>query len=429
MQRQIIISLLLVVVLLAGGAGVAALLVRTAPQPPTNPTERAALLVVGLELKPRTVIEPIVGYGTAHADRQAWIAAQVSGELVELSPKLHVGEPVEDGEQLIRIDDREYQRQLERARSLLAADEAQLERLVVEEDNVDRLIGIATTELEIAQREHERVLGLFEAQQAPRRELDQARQGFEQARRELQMLENQKALYPQQRAVLLANRDLHRADAGLAELDLERCHIRAPFRGRLEAVEVEIGERVNVGTRLFALLDPDLIEVPIELPVSLRDRVASGAKCELKLESNPNVAWSGQVARIAPSAAQATRTFSLFVEVDNTRQEPPLMPGLFVRARIDGPTWRDVLVIPRGIIQQEHVFLYNDGLARRRAVKVDRHLFDQALVSGLKVGEVVITSNLDALYDGAPVRIQPDPPVAGQPAGEASPGASAAEGS
>ncbi|MFH1497216.1 MAG: hypothetical protein ABII82_05250 [Verrucomicrobiota bacterium] len=214
MQRHIIISLLFVVVLLAGGAGVAALLVRTAPQPPTNPTERPALLVVALELKPRTVIEPIVGYGTAHADRQAWIAAQVSGELVELSPSLHVGELLEDAQLLIRIDDREYQRQLERARSLLAADQAQLERLVVEHDNVDRLIRIATTELEIAQREHERVLGLFEAQQAPRRELDQARQGFEQARRELQMLENQKALFPQQRAVLLANRDLHRADAG-----------------------------------------------------------------------------------------------------------------------------------------------------------------------------------------------------------------------
>jgi multidrug resistance efflux pump len=268
------------------------------------------------------VVEPIVGYGIARADRQAWVAAQVSGEFVELSLRLHVGELVEDGELLIRIDDRKYQRQFERAGSLLAADQAQLERVAVEEDNVDRLIGIASTELEIAQREHERVMRLFEAGQAVRRELDLARQAFEKARRELQALENRKALYPQQRAVLLANRDLHRADAGLAALDLERCHIRAFLRGRLEAVEVEIGERVSVGTRLFALLDPDLIEVPIELPVSLRDRVANGAGCELKLESNPGVAWSGQVARIAPSAAQATRTFSLFVEVDNTRQAP-----------------------------------------------------------------------------------------------------------
>ena len=111
------------------------------------------------------------------------------------------------------------------------------------------------------------------------------------------------------------------------------------------------------------------------------------------------------------------------------------MPGLFVRARIDGPTWRDVLVIPRGVIQQGHVFVHDGGLARRRAVKIDRHVFDQTLVNGLKVGEIVITSNLDALYDGAPVRIQHDPTLAGDtregeaPAEPASPGEQAADGS
>jgi multidrug resistance efflux pump len=429
MRRQIIISVILIVALLAVAGGVTGLLIRTAPHPAASNTPQLALLVRGLELKPQTVVEPIVGYGTARADRRAWIAAQVSGELVELSPKLHVGELAEDGELLIQVDDRDYQRQLERARSLLAADEAQLERLAVEERNVDRLIEIATAELEIAQREYERVLGLFEAEQAPRRELDVARQGFEQARRGLWTLENQKWLFPQERAAQAASRDLHRADIGLAELSLERCRIHAPFRGRLETVEVEVGERVAVGTRLFALLDTDLIEVPIELPVSLRDRVATGANCQLQLESNRDVVWSGQVARIAPSAAQTTRTFSLFVEVDNTRQAPPLMPGLFIRARIDGPTWRDVLVIPRGVIQQEHVFVYDRGLARRRAVKIDRHVLDQTLINGLKVGEIVITSTLDALYDGAPVRIQQDATVAGDTAESASAGEETAEGS
>jgi RND family efflux transporter MFP subunit len=441
MRRQIVISIVLVLALLAGGAGAVALLIRTAPAPPTNSTERPALLVRGLQLQPQTVIEPILGYGTARAHRQAWVAAQVSGELVELSPKLHVGELVEQGQLLLRIDQREYQHQLDRARGLLDADQAQLDRLTVEERNVDRVIQIATTEFDIAQREHERVLALFEAQQAPRRELDLARQAFERARRTLWILENQKALFPQQRAVLAANSRLHQADLALAQLALERCQICAPFRGRLHAVEVDIGERVAVGTRLFALLDPDLIEVPIELPVSLHDRVTRGANCELRLESNRDVVWTGQVARIAPSAAQATRTFSLFVDVDNTRQQATLIPGLFLHARIDGPTWRDVLIVPRGVVQQEHVFVFSAGQARRRAVKIERYLFDQALVSGLTAGEIVITSNLDALHDGAPVRIRPGPldaaqesrglqparPLTTRPTPNAAPGASAAE--
>ncbi len=408
MRRQIIISSVLVIALLGIGGGSAILLIKTAPQAPTGSEGQSALLVQGLELQPRTMVEPIVGYGTARADRYAWIAAQVSGEAVELHADLRVGALVAAGEVLVRIDDREYRRQLERARSLLAGDEARLERLGVEGKNLDRLIAIATTELEIGQREYERVLELFEAGQAPRRELDVARQDYERARRTLQVLENQKALLPQQRAAEFASRDLHNADIALAELNVERCSVRAPFRGRLEAVGVEIGERVDVGARLVALLDPDLIEVPVELAVSLRDRVVPGAACRLMLESNDVAAWRGQVARIAPSADQATRTFSLFVEVDNTQQQQPLMPGLFVRAQIDGPTWRDVLIVPRGIIQQEHVYVYDGGLARRRAVSVNRHLFDQTVVDGLRPGNIVITSNLDALFDGAPVRIQRD---------------------
>jgi RND family efflux transporter MFP subunit len=189
---------------------------------------------------------------------------------------------------------------------------------------------------------------------------------------------------------------------------------------------VELGERVNPGARLFGLLDPDSIEVPIELPVSLRDRVSVGSACRLKLESNEEVSWSGQVARIAPSAARATRTFSLFVEVDNTRQQQPLMPGLFVRAGIEGPVWRDALVIPRGIVQREHVFVYDNGLARRRVVKIERHLLDQTVVSGLRAGEIVITSNLDALFDGATVRLQPSGTAARDRAGEAEAPAKAA---
>ena len=309
MRRQIIISLILIVVFLAIGGGVAMRLIETAPQAPTTDATASVLLVRGLVLEPQTVVEPIVGYGTAQADRRAWIAAQVAGELVELSPKLHVGESVEEGELLLRIDERDYQQYLERARGMLAADQARLEQLVVEQQNVEHLIAIASTELEITERDYARVMGLFEQGQAPRREVDVARQGNEQARRGLQELENQQALFPRTRATLEATRTQHQAEVELARLNVERTRVLAPFRGRLAAVEAELGERVNVGSRLYALLDPDLIEIPIELPVSLRDRVSSGTRCRLHLESNDELVWDGEVARIAPSASEATVHF------------------------------------------------------------------------------------------------------------------------
>ncbi len=412
MLRRILVSLMLAGILVGGGLGLAVLLVRTAPHPPTVDLPAPTLLVEAVRLEPRDVVEPIVGFGTARADKAGWVAAQVSGQIVELGPRLKEGALVESGELLIRIDPRDYQQQVARAESVLAADDAQLAQLEIERANLAKLVEIAGSELEITQRNYRRVLDLFEKGEAPQRELDLARQAVETARQGLQGLLNQRALLPQRRAALEAQRRRHAAELELARLNLQRCEVRAPFGGRVQQVAVELGELVSPGTRVCALLDPDLIEVPIELPVSLRDRVRPEAVCHLRLGSNPQVVWEGRVARIAPAADQATRTFSLYVEVDNTRQRVPLMPGVFVEATVAGPLHRDVLVVPRGAIDGKHVFVYVDGRASKRTVRIERNLRDESIVAGLRPGEIVITSNLDALYEGASVRLKDQRPSA-----------------
>jgi multidrug efflux pump subunit AcrA (membrane-fusion protein) len=165
------------------------------------------------------------------------------------------------------------------------------------------------------------------------------------------------------------------------------------------------------------MLDPTLIEIPVELPVSLRDRVMLGAACELSLESKNPTCWSGRIKRIAPSANQLTRTFELYVEVRQNRDEAfPLLPGYFLRAEITGKTLENVLLVPRGAIQEDAVFVYEDGHAVPRSVKVERHLNDDSVVTGLDAGAIVITSNLDVLYDGAPVRLEGSENTADKPA-------------
>ncbi len=415
MLRRVLISLVLIAMLLGGAAVVSWRLVKTAPHPPTADIAPPTLLVRAVKVEPRDVVEPIIGYGTARADRQTWVAAEVAGEVVGVSPELHVGTLVEEGQWLVRIDRRDYEQRLEQARARVASDEARIRQIQIEQRNIERLIEIARNELDIAERDYKRVMDLFERKTSPRRELDMARQTYERTRRTLRGLLNQQAVMPEQLAAARASRDLHNADVKLAQLALQRCEVRAPFRGRIEQVAVDVGQRVALGSRLFALLDPDLIEVPIELPVSVRDRVRTGAVCELRLESNPDARWTARVARIAPAADQATRTFSLFVEVDNTTQPVPLMPGMFTKAVVAGPTWRRALVVPRGVVIQDHVFVFDQGTARRRAIEVQRHLLDKSIVRGVEPGELVITSNLDALYDGAAVRIQ-SAGVAGKPA-------------
>ncbi len=92
-----------------------------------------------------------------------------------------------------------------------------------------------------------------------------------------------------------------------------------------------------------------------------------------------------------------------------------MIPGYFVTAEVEGPLLRQVLAIPRGVIVEDHVFVVNDDVAHRRTVVIDRLVGELAVISsGLESGDALILTNLDVLFDGAPVRVQagrpPSPP-------------------
>ena len=403
MNRQIVLSLILIAALLVGSVGIARILIKNKPVPPRAEVEEPVLLVQTVEVQPTTVVEPIIGFGTARADRYARLASQVAGEIIELPDELKPGVEVEQGQMLLRIDPRQYQRQLERAQGGRVATQAQLKTLEVESANIDELIVLATNEHDIAHREYERVRDLFDRNLAPKREHDIALLAEQARQRTLQGLRNQKALIPTRRNELEARRQNRQAELALAELDVERCTITTPFAGRVEQVMVDRGDWVGVGTALVALLDPRLIEVPIELPVSVHPRVRVGAKCQLSVDSMPEIVWDGRVKRIAPSASETLRTFELYVEIDNEGQVHQLVPGFFVQARIDGPTLENVMIVPRGVVQQGRVFVCDDGRAMPRDVRIERHLRDRTIVTGLEPGDWVITSNLDMLHDALPV--------------------------
>ena len=436
MRRRIIVSLALMAVLLAAGAGVMALLVKSRSAPEKTDTSRPPLLVETVEAAHETVTEMIIGFGTARADRHARISAQVSGEIVRLADNLKPGAAFKENDELIWIDDEDYQQVLTQARAALKAENQRLAQLAVEEENLGKLIEITDEQLALRQAEFDRVKALREREYAHSREYDQQRLQLATLRATLQRQQNDLDMVGPRREGLKASIERLDAQVDAADLNVKRCTVRAPFDGRIDELMAERGERVQIGMQLLTLLDPELLEVPIELPVSQRDRARIGADCTLSLESSNPTCWKGQVKRISPSANRATRTFALYVEVKSAGETFPLMPECFVRAEIEGPTLKDVLIVPRGAIRDDQVFIFKDDRAVARPVRIVRHLASRegsamggeldsrSVVTGLDAGDVVITSHLDSLYDGAPVRLQdstaaetqaapagPEPPV------------------
>lgn len=404
-QRRFARSVLLIACVLVVGGGVAALLIWTRPQAERREVSARVPLVEVLTLVPRDTQQYFVGYGSVRSDHEVVLSAEVRGRVIEIGEGLKDGSPVARDQIVVMLDDEEYRRQLERAEGRLADLEAQLGRLDVERINAQRLVAIAREEVEVTHEEYERLTDLFEKNLASKKEWDFARLANHRSRREWQALANTVDLIAPRRAILSAQRDARRAEKELAALDVERCTIRAPFGGQIGRFEVEQGAHVKAGAPVLSLLDPRHIEIPIELPASVHAGVKIGAACVLTMDSMSGVTWETEVRRISPVADEQSRTFITYLELDNAVQQTPLVPGYFVAASIAGPVFPEALVVPRGAMVGDRVFVVNDDKAHVRTVHVQALLGDRAVISGgVAPGDRVILTNLDVLYEGAPVR-------------------------
>ncbi len=425
---RILVSLVLIVVLIGIGIGVASLLISLRQEAPRREAGNPSPLVATLVLRPETVTEHFMGYGSARPFRAARIAAEVPGRVIELVDGIRAGSSVSEGQSLVRLDTREYQHALDRANAMVAADQADLERLDIEAGKLNDLIETSQKEVRVAREEHLRVADLYERKLAAKKEYDFSNLAFQQARRVLQGYQMEFARIAPTRARLLASKQARQAEAELAGLNLERCEIKAPFSGTIQTLLVEIGEYVGPGSVLLSLIDPNRVEIGIQLPAATYADVRVGAACRVDSESTPGVEWDGCIARIAPDADEMTRTFAAYVEVDNTRQDRPLLPGTFVQAKVQGPIHENVLLVPRGAIRDGHVLVATcegsnpghdptdstdrqtntiEGVARRRRVTVARLIEDRVILTGqIAPSDRLILSHLSQLSDGSRVRVR-----------------------
>lgn len=406
MPRRFLPSVVLILTVLLCGSAAGWLLLATRLEPPRAvPIQTIPVVEVALAER-RDAIEELTGYGSVRADRTSPLKAEVSAIVVERVGDVRVGDQVDAGQPLIRLDDRQFQHELDRARADVAAAEARLAQLSTRESNIRSLLEIARREESLTRDEVNRQRNLMESGQGIKKELDDSVLRWEAARRTVQASENELAMIEPSRSEYDAMARAGRAAEALAALNIERCTIAAPFDGAVLELAVEQGERVNVGSPLITVMDAGRVEVAIRLPMSARPRVRVGAPATLQLESTPGVEWVGAIVRVDAQADVASRTFAVFIEVENDDPSRPLMPGAFVRGLIEGTPLPEALVIPRSAIRGDGVLVAVDGVVERRSVVVERYLVDEAVVTGeLNPGDAVVLTGLDWLNEGRAVRI------------------------
>ena len=326
--------------------------------------------------------------GTVQPRTSSLLVPEISGPVIEVAPSFAVGGFFEAGDVLLSIDPYDYQQAVIAGRSQLA--QAEL-RLSQEE-----------AEAEVARREWQD-LGRGDASRLTLRQ---------------PQMEDARA------SVAAAKAALDRATR-----DLERADITAPYAGRVQSKEVDVGQFVNKGNtvaRIYAI-DSAEIRLPlpdeelayVDVPLSYRGTMRqSGPRVTISSNfAGREHVWQGRIVRTEGEIDPVSRMVHVIAEVNdpyaagNDPLRPPLSAGMFVEAEIAGRTINDVVVLPWAALRGRNQVLVvdDDSRLRFRDVEILRSTSDEVIVhAGLAEGEAVCVSPLDTVTDGMLVRVVDD---------------------
>jgi HlyD family secretion protein len=194
-----------------------------------------------------------------------------------------------------------------------------------------------------------------------------------------------------------AHVDQQRALYQLRRSELDALHVRAGIDGVLQLLPVDVGQHVTPGTNLARVADPKKLKAEIKIAETQAKDAVIGEKATVDTR---NGVVTGHVSRIDPSVQNGTVT----VDVVFDQPLPPgARPDLSVDGTIEIENLKDVLYVGRPVHGQSDstvgIFkLDEDGSdATRVNVKLGRSSVNTIeIVSGLKVGDKVILSDMSA---------------------------------
>ncbi len=198
--------------------------------------------------------------------------------------------------------------------------------------------------------------------------------------------------------------------------------VRAPFAGTITARHVDVGVLAGTATPLFAIADLTVLELDLHLPE--RDAATVKVDAEVDMQLVDGTRFAGKIIRRAPVVDAMTGTVKFTVRA--TEFPVNAAPGAFARAQVLVDVRDGAMSLPRSAVFEiegaPHVYVIEDGKARRRAVQLG--LVGESVVeinAGIEVADVVVADGNAGITEGMPLGAAeaPEPTAEDKSAGKA----------
>ena len=312
--------------------------------------KRPEINVVTMKLIPSPIYDRISLPGVVTPWVKLNILAEVRGRIVD--KKVEEGRTVRKGEIIAVIDSRDY----------------------------DNILAQTLADYNAAQKALNRLNGLHQEKLATQAQLDEAK----------------------------ARVDGLNAAKDTAELNAERCRIRASAAGIVNRLDAEPGRYINAGDKVAEVLRLDRVKIKVGIPESDVAAVRNIDQFDIRVDALDGRVFKGKKYFLSRTADPMARLYDLFIQVDNPDGE--ILPDMFARVDILKKEIPDALAIPLYASlsrSEDHVvYIVIDGQVQVRPVVLGiQEGWLVEVVSGLAPGEEVVVVGQRSVHDGDTVNV------------------------
>jgi RND family efflux transporter MFP subunit len=371
--------------------------------------------------------------GSFVAEESSDVAPLTSGRVIETP--VDVGDRVEKGRIIARLDDSDALLRLQQAKASVEQADAALRQAQVkigftggsfkpeevpEVQSARASYDSALADVKMAEADARRYASLVKtgdiSQSSYERQATQAETA--RARVNTAMKQYETALNNARQnyqAIASAQAMLAATQAQLAQAQkaVNDTVIQAPISGYVTDRPIAVGEYVVPSSKIVTIVHANPIRLQLQIPSSDAADITIGMKVFARVESREAREFEGKVTAINPSLDPNSRSMMVEAKFDNPEME--LRPGMFATARVAIHGEVQAVMVPRNAVLEDamldsaEVFVLQEGKARVRIIQIEETQAQAAevrVLSGVSAGEVVATSSLSQLYDGAPVKVK-----------------------
>jgi RND family efflux transporter MFP subunit len=312
------------------------------------------------EIKRQPFEQTMVTTGTIKPAQEFSYKSEIAGEYyLQTNPrtghKFRMGDAVNKGDVIIKIEDEEYRNQT----------------------NIEG----AKLDLDISEMEYKKQQALYEKGGVTLREVVNSEKTLVTARQTYET----------------------------AKLKLAKMKVIAPFSGIITDLPYySDGVRIETGQPLITFMEYSKVVMDMNLPENQMGKVSLKQPARIMNYSLPDDTLTGYISELSPAIDEDTRSFKGRIEIIN--KDMKLHPGMFVKAEIEVEKRDSTIVIPKDVMMmagnRKYVFIAQKETARRRYIHTGLENNGYIEVTeGIKPGERLIIKGYETLRDRSKVKV------------------------